>query len=99
MEPTRGLPMSPDLIELDEYPQSRPPPSPVFEREGSMQEVLTDGERSMELATPLLPFADLGEVDIDVDEPARADSELGLAGEGPQALGEGIRMIRPRVSS
>jgi hypothetical protein len=74
--------MSPDLIKLDEHPPGWPPPSPVFGIEESVQEVLTDGERSMELATPLLPFVDLGGVDVGVDEPVRADSELRLTGEG-----------------
>ena len=90
--------MSPDLIKLDEDP-SQPSPSPAFEGEETAQEVLTDGERSMELATPLLPFADLGEVHVGVDHVVRADLELGLANEGPQTVDGDIRMIRPRVSS
>ena len=98
LEPTHGLSMSPDLIKLDEDLPSRPPPSPAFEREEAFQEVLTDGEKSMELATPLLPFTDLGDVDVGADEPVRAESEPGLAREGYQALNGNIRMIRPRVS-
>lgn len=101
LEPISGLSTSPELIKLDEDPPSRPPPSPAFEREETVQEVLTDGEQSMELASPLLPFAVLGEgshVDVGVDELVRADSEE-FAGEESQALDGDIRMIRPRVSS